>query len=900
MISALGVYAQKGIVNNGARIVVENGAYIKVQGDNTTGYTNKSYGSKHGRIDLDGEIVVNGFFTNNATANSVFINLDGTGTVSFEGGGAQAINGTQPIAFEGLTLSGANVTMNTDASVTGTLNFSSGLLNLNSNMLSFHSSASVSGSSASSMLVPGDDGIVRRYYTSAGSFTFPIGDNSGSAVYLPVIANVASGTFGSGAYLDLQMINSKHPENSNLTDFISRYWELSEYNISGFSAGLSFTYANGDINGTESNFSTLGYDGTFWDIYNSATTATNKLTATVSQFDQYTGGDAAAVTPQISWSEVATIEENMEDGAEISVTLINDQFVTTLNSSQWNISGLPNGVTIGSVTKTAIDAATIELSGNRLDDYDANKTISLSVNASQFVHTAAGSLSADTDITINATNDGETIVMSDDGSLLEGAESGEIIQVTLTGGTFAQSLTTGSWVGINMPTGVSLGTINRQSATLVEITLDGNATVDYDVNITNFQLTIPASDINEYGSDYVLTTGVTFKATDETLVISMTDGGSGIDEASEDNHQIVVSIDERTFADPLTQGAWTLFNMPEGVEIGSVVRTNDTAVYINLSGNRIVDYDANITNTLLTIASSQIIGVSNDVSVSSGVVFNAHNDPESIDIALDGDGITEGSEDGEVITATLTGGTFPDPLTKANWTLSNLPQGVSIGSVSRTSLTTATITLSGNREVDFDSDITNVSLVIADGEVDDYSLGTLTSDNVVTISADADNEIITLTGGPFTEGAEDGGIITATLTGGTFSTVTMPDISMVYLPTGVSVNDLTQTSNTELKLTLSGNATADYDANITNATLTVDATVIDETASDISGTGVTFQAIVEPVVLVLSDNGNLYENEEDAKELIIKVREDVFVASINPGRILLLTDCLVVWRLEAL
>jgi hypothetical protein len=99
MISALGVYAQKGIVNNGARIVVENGAYIKVQGDNTTGYTNKSYGSKHGRIDLDGEIVVNGFFTNNATANSVFINLDGTGTVSFEGGGAQAINGTQPIAL---------------------------------------------------------------------------------------------------------------------------------------------------------------------------------------------------------------------------------------------------------------------------------------------------------------------------------------------------------------------------------------------------------------------------------------------------------------------------------------------------------------------------------------------------------------------------------------------------------------------------------------------------------------------------------------------------------------------------------------------------------------------------------------------------------------------------------
>ena len=883
--AALTVYGQKGIVNNGARIVVESGAYIKVQGDNTTGYTNKSYGSKHGRIDLDGEIVVNGFFTNNATANSVFINLDGTGVVSFEGGSAQSINGTQPISFEGLNLSGASVTMNTNVSLTGALNLSSGLLDLNTNMLSFGTSATVTGSpGTSSMLIPGTTGIVRKYYASTGSFTYPIGDNSGSVTYLPVIANITSGTFGSGAYLDLQMINSKHPENTNTTDFISRYWDLSEYNISGFNSTLSFTYANADISGTEGNLSTLGYDGTFWDVYNPATTATNKLTATASEFYQFTGGGSDAVTPQISWATDGEILEAMESGEQIKVAVVNDQLAATLSAAQWNVSGLPNGVSVGSVTRPYADTAIINLSGNRLDDFDSDVSFSLSVNASQFVHTTSGTLAHEIDLTITADNDPEDVAMADDGSIIEGSESGEVIQVTLTGGTFAQSLNTGSWVGINMPTGVSLGSISRQSATLVEITLNGDATVDYDADITDFQLTVPASDVNEYsGSDFVLTTGVTFKAIDESLIISMTDGGSGIDESAEDGHVIVVSIDEKVFAATLTPTDWNLFNIPGGVQIGSVVRTNDTAVYITLSGNRTTDYDADITNTQLTIAASQIVGVTNPVTLSSGVTFNADNDPESIAIALDGDGITEGSESGEVITATLTGGTFPDPLTTGNWTLNNLPQGVSIGNVARTGLTTATITLSGNREVDFDSDITTIDLDVASDDVDDFSSATLTSDNAVTITADADVEEIALSGGPFMEGGEDGGVITATLTGGTFTTVTISDVTLSNLPVGVSLGSLNQINNTELQLTLSGNAIDDYDADITNATLTVDATVIDETATDVAGTGVTFQAVVEPVVLALSDNGDLYESEEDAKELTIKVREDVFASSIDPA-----------------
>jgi hypothetical protein len=46
----------------------------------------------------------------------------------------------------------------------------------------------------------------------------------------------------------------------------------------------------------------------------------------------------------------------------------------------------------------------------------------------------------------------------------------------------------------------------------------------------------------------------------------------------------------------------------------------------------------------------------------------------------DGD-ITEAHENGEEITVTLTGGTFVSPLTSASWALTNLPTGVTKGTI---------------------------------------------------------------------------------------------------------------------------------------------------------------------------------------------------------------------------
>jgi hypothetical protein len=75
-------------------------------------------------------------------------------------------------------------------------------------------------------------------------------------------------------------------------------------------------------------------------------------------------------------------------------------------------------------------------------------------------------------------------------------------------------------------------------------------------------------------------------------------------------------------------------------------------------------------------------------------------------LAMSDDGnITEGAENGELITVTLTNMKLAETLTPASWQLSNLPEGVTRGAVTRVSDTTATVALSGNSTVDYDSDI---------------------------------------------------------------------------------------------------------------------------------------------------------------------------------------------------
>ncbi|HWQ76055.1 MAG TPA: S-layer homology domain-containing protein [Syntrophomonas sp.] len=200
-----------------------------------------------------------------------------------------------------------------------------------------------------------------------------------------------------------------------------------------------------------------------------------------------------------------------------------------------------------------------------------------------------------------------------------------------------------------------------------------------------------------------------------------------------DSSSISVTLAGTSIIDPLNQDNFSLLNLPLGLTIESVVAGADSShctVNLAFDGS---DFDTDISNLGLTILSSQLT-CGEDLSAETPLSITAVNDSESISITDDGN-ITEGNEDGEVITVTLNGGTFAPTLTQANWQVENLPDGI-IWTISRESHTTAKITLSGNATTSYTADITDLTVTCNTNEYRDSTGGTaLSASSGVTFKA---------------------------------------------------------------------------------------------------------------------------------------------------------------------
>ena len=92
-----------------------------------------------------GAFTVGGNWTNNASTGAF---VGGTGTVTFGGAGAQSIGGAFATTFNGLKVANASgITLALDTTVTGTLNFTSGIITTGAHVLQVTSSGSVTRTS---------------------------------------------------------------------------------------------------------------------------------------------------------------------------------------------------------------------------------------------------------------------------------------------------------------------------------------------------------------------------------------------------------------------------------------------------------------------------------------------------------------------------------------------------------------------------------------------------------------------------------------------------------------------------------------------------------------------------------------------------------------------------------
>lgn len=223
---------------------------------------------------------IKGQWNNNVSASAY---TGGTSTFTFNGTALQSIGGTAPTTFNKLTVNNsANVNISQDQTVNSTLTLTAGRLDIGTKNFTFGSSApAVAGSpfTATNMIVADGGGEVRKNYSATGSFLFPIGDVTGTAEYSPITLNYTAGTFAGGAYSGVKLANAKHPNNASSTNYLNRYWTVSNSGITSPSFVATGIYLLADIAGTEATVAGAKYTGALpWVKY--GVIGSNTLTTT--------------------------------------------------------------------------------------------------------------------------------------------------------------------------------------------------------------------------------------------------------------------------------------------------------------------------------------------------------------------------------------------------------------------------------------------------------------------------------------------------------------------------------------------------------------------------------------------------------------------------------------------
>jgi hypothetical protein len=239
-----------------------------------------------GGLDVEGSLILHKNLVTQNTSSSL-----GTGTVKFEGNTAQSLSGQNTIGSlkinnpTGLDLVG-NTTVNSE------LGLQNGHIRLGSNNLALGTAASVSGTpSATAMVVATGTGEMRKSYASTGSFTYPVGDNSGTAEYTPVSLTFNGGTFANGNYAGVKLANEAYPGSSG--NYLNRSWDVSLNGITNPLYDAIFQYVPADVVGNENSISCVKIEPAPAAYFDPANTLQHQLTAIgLSTFGTFTGTQA--------------------------------------------------------------------------------------------------------------------------------------------------------------------------------------------------------------------------------------------------------------------------------------------------------------------------------------------------------------------------------------------------------------------------------------------------------------------------------------------------------------------------------------------------------------------------------------------------------------------------------
>jgi len=271
-----------------AENIISSGTTLKVM-PGTSLVSSEALTIKNGAtLDNAGTLILKKNLTNeNPSPNTI-----GSGVAEFSGISNQTVTGQNVI--QALTVNNAaGVTIGGSTRVNGTLTLTNGRVTLGSNNLVLGSSAVIVGTpSASVMIVVTGSGELRKEFPAGftGTFTYPVGDDSGTPEYAPVILVFTGGTFASDNYVGVSLANTKYPDPNITGNYLNRYWNITQSGITGFTCNASFQYLPADVTGTENKLSCTMVNPLPWITYALTNSGTHVLSANgIGTFGTYTG-----------------------------------------------------------------------------------------------------------------------------------------------------------------------------------------------------------------------------------------------------------------------------------------------------------------------------------------------------------------------------------------------------------------------------------------------------------------------------------------------------------------------------------------------------------------------------------------------------------------------------------
>jgi hypothetical protein len=239
-------------------------------------------------------------------------------TIEFTGASAQ---GTGTVAFGGLKINNSNgVTLSGNATVNGTLTFTSGNINTGANRVIISSTGTVSRTSG---YVSGK--LQKNVATGATSVTFEVGDVSN---YTPVSISFASVT--SAGDLTVNTTVGDHPNIAgstiNSAKSVNRYWTLTNTGIVFTTYSATFNFVSGDVDaGADTNAFAVGsFASAVWTYPTVGSRTANSTQATgVSAFSDFQLGESTPPSIALVKSVSPTGDQAPDTDLTYTVTFTN-------------------------------------------------------------------------------------------------------------------------------------------------------------------------------------------------------------------------------------------------------------------------------------------------------------------------------------------------------------------------------------------------------------------------------------------------------------------------------------------------------------------------------------------------------------------------------------------------